>query len=323
MNTSLPLVSIITPCFNAEKTILETIDSVCKQEYPHIEHILIDDGSAISLIDIIPPKLAARCILLRQENKGVSHARNYGVSVATGDYLLMLDSDDLIDPTFLSKAIKIHQKYPETSLVGCYVQTFGRIEEKHKITPFNLYEFHYLNTLFPSILLLKKQDFEAVNGYDTALKVCEDWDLYLKIVQQRPKVHIIPEYLFFYRKHHQRGSLTDQMGSSTDLVYQSYQRIQSNQQFFFEETKISIISLAFSILKIDKRIKKGMLNISMLLITSIGVNLLNIIFNTHFLGIFGLALMIFALLHLFSIKKKIFQLKHEAFRKDWFEKNKS
>ena len=94
-----PKISIITPLFKAEKYIGATIESIQKQTYSHYEHIIIDDCSPDNSYAIAEEyaKKDSRIILLRNENNSrVAFTRNRGLSVATGDYILFLDSDDLL-----------------------------------------------------------------------------------------------------------------------------------------------------------------------------------------------------------------------------------
>ena len=91
-----PLISIIIPCFNAEKTLEKCLESVVQQSYANLEIIIIDDGSTdeTSLIYNKFQSNDERILVLKQQNSGVSKARNTGVKAATGDYICFVDSDD-------------------------------------------------------------------------------------------------------------------------------------------------------------------------------------------------------------------------------------
>ena len=101
------LVSIITPCYNGEKYISETIESVLAQTYLDWEMIIIDDGSKDSSAEIIRRYCARddRIILLQQPNAGSAAARNNGIGHAEGQYIALLDADDIWLPDFLKKQI--------------------------------------------------------------------------------------------------------------------------------------------------------------------------------------------------------------------------
>ena len=102
------LVSIITPCYNGEKYIAQTIRSVLEQTYENWEMLIVDDGSSDGSADIIRSFSEAdpRIRLLQQENTGSAAARNAGIRAARGRYLALLDADDLWEPEFLSRQLE-------------------------------------------------------------------------------------------------------------------------------------------------------------------------------------------------------------------------
>ena len=100
-----PLISIIIPCFNAEKTLENCLQSVVQQSYANLEIIIIDDGSTdeTSLIYNKFQSNDERILVLKQQNSGVSKARNTGVKAATGDYICFVDSDDWAELNYCSE----------------------------------------------------------------------------------------------------------------------------------------------------------------------------------------------------------------------------
>ena len=103
-----PLVSIVIPAFNAEKSIYTCLESVCHQLYKNIEIIVINDGSEDNTLEIIQnyAKLDSRIIIIDQQNLGVSSARNAGINKSRGEYIGFVDSDDTISEEFVSKLIE-------------------------------------------------------------------------------------------------------------------------------------------------------------------------------------------------------------------------
>ena len=99
------MVSIIIPCFNSANYIKETIGSVLAQTYQHFEIIVINDGSTDNSSSIIKTIKDDRIHLVEQENQGVSSSRNKGIAMAKGEFIVFLDSDDLLPPSFLEKRI--------------------------------------------------------------------------------------------------------------------------------------------------------------------------------------------------------------------------
>ena len=113
-------VSVIIPTYNAENTILKCINSIVKQTYKKIEIIIIDDGSTDSTLNKLNDlaKNDDRIIIKKQRNSGVSVARNNGINIASGDYILFVDSDDWLEKTMIEKMIITAQK-ENTDIVRC------------------------------------------------------------------------------------------------------------------------------------------------------------------------------------------------------------
>ncbi|MBR2427204.1 MAG: glycosyltransferase family 2 protein, partial [Lentisphaeria bacterium] len=122
------LVSIITPAYNAERFMAETLESVLNQTYPLWELLVIDDGSKDSTPDILKKyaEKDSRIIPIRQENAGSSAARNNGIRQAKGRYIVLLDADDLWEPEFLEKQLKFMK---EKNALLVY-SSFKRINEQ-------------------------------------------------------------------------------------------------------------------------------------------------------------------------------------------------
>jgi glycosyltransferase involved in cell wall biosynthesis len=99
-------VSVIVPVYNAEEYIGNTLDSIINQDFNSFELIIIDDGSTDKSMEIINKKLSLSAMdykVIRQENSGVSSARNRGIDEASGDYLVFIDADDYVTGNHLSE----------------------------------------------------------------------------------------------------------------------------------------------------------------------------------------------------------------------------
>ena len=117
------LVSVITPVYNAEKTIERCIKSIIEQTYRTFEFILVDDGSTDSSYFICDSLKNgdARIVLVHQENQGVSEARNTGLRKSKGEFIFFVDADDYIEPTFIENFMKYPHNYPYVA--GGYVDS--------------------------------------------------------------------------------------------------------------------------------------------------------------------------------------------------------
>ena len=126
------LISIIVPIYNSEKYLAECIESITKQTYKNIELILINDGSADNSQEICEEyaKKDNRIIVINQSNSGVSASRNKGIEMAKGDYILFIDSDDIIDKRYV-EILTIFNPNNKYSLNICKIEDF-QIEVKDK-----------------------------------------------------------------------------------------------------------------------------------------------------------------------------------------------
>lgn len=122
------LVSIITPCYNGEKYIVETIESVLSQTYKNWEMIIIDDGSKDSSAEIVKKyqEKDSRIRFLQQVNAGSAAARNNGIRHANGRYICLLDADDVWNPSFLTEQLDFMKKNDAV----CVFSSYDRINDK-------------------------------------------------------------------------------------------------------------------------------------------------------------------------------------------------
>ena len=123
MDDERPLVSVIIPAWNAEATLLETLQSAASQTYPNIEIIIIDDGSTDGTAAIARDFCAGepRARLVRQDNQGLSAARNRAVAESRGTWIAPLDADDLWHPTTVEKQVgraRLRRSCPALSIAG-------------------------------------------------------------------------------------------------------------------------------------------------------------------------------------------------------------
>lgn len=121
------LVSIITPCYNGERYIAETIDSVLQQTYPNFEMIVVDDESKDNSAKLVRKyqQKDKRIKLLKQKNEGSAAARNNGIRYANGQYIALLDADDIWLPNFLENQINFMKR----NNTICVFSSYDRINE--------------------------------------------------------------------------------------------------------------------------------------------------------------------------------------------------
>ena len=220
-----PLVSIIVPIYNSEKSVKRTIESLLKQTYPNLEFILVDDGSTDNSGKIIDEfrKKDARIITVHQANQGQSGARNAGVRIAKGDFVSFVDSDDTIAPDFVLKLVNAIGE--ENSLAVCgmsyhrvkqnttnavYTKPVRKIKKNESIKAYILYllaidgrMYSATNKLFKRELIIKN-DLKFPEG----LFFGEDTRFVLSYVKvMEGEIAFVPEALYTYNS----GSETSTM----------------------------------------------------------------------------------------------------------------
>ena len=194
-----PIASVIIPVYNGEKYIMETIDSVKQQTYPHVEIIVVDDGSTDRTRELAEPAVS---LYIHQKNKGVAAARNTGIQVATGDYLAFIDADDKWDETKLEKQIDFMEANPQVSYSFTNHTLF--LDENMEIFPEWIrpdYKENELTGYIPSSLVVRRGDFEKIGAFNEALKTGEDSDWFLRARDFGFKMAVIPENLLLKRIH--------------------------------------------------------------------------------------------------------------------------
>ncbi|EKT2069399.1 glycosyltransferase family 2 protein [Flavobacterium psychrophilum] len=206
------LVSIIIPVYNQEQFLSETVQAVVNQTYANWECILVNDGSTDGSVLILARTLAKdnRFSCINSENKGVSHARNLGLQQAKGEYVLFLDGDDLIHPEKLQQAIAGFQENASLSIVfntTNYFQdtiqnTLYPIKIKTQLLNFNDLLLYWGEKIIIPIhsAIIKKSLFEGIE-FNGDLTAQEDWLVWLRLFQKKPKVLVLDTVLSYYRKH--------------------------------------------------------------------------------------------------------------------------
>ena len=215
------LVSVIIPVYKVEKYIAATVQSVLAQTYKNFELLIIDDGSPDKSIEICQQFIDSRIKIIRQENRGVAAARNTGIRHAQGDYIALLDADDLWLPDKLEKHV---EHLENNSNVGVSFSRSAFIDEEDK--PLGIYQMSKLKDITPldllcrtpigngSVAVIRKEVFQAIafedNLYGTTeefyfdddrqLHPSEDVECWLRIALKSDlEIEGIPEALTLYR----------------------------------------------------------------------------------------------------------------------------
>jgi len=150
--------TVIIPCYNDGAFIQETIDSVNAQSIQTLEIIIVDDASTDreTLETLKNLKQDNLTVFFSEMNEGPSVARNKGIIKALGKYILPLDADDKIDPTYIEKAQKVLDENSKIGIVYCEAKLFGEKNEKWELPPFSFPEILVSNMIFATALFRKE-----------------------------------------------------------------------------------------------------------------------------------------------------------------------
>ena len=205
----IPLVSIITPYYNVGEVFWETVRCIQRMSYQHLEWIIVDDGStnpeSLAQLD----RLAAtdtRVKVVHQTNQGPAAARNHAVRLARGRYLLQLDADDLVEPTFVEKALWLMETQPQFAACSAHNVTFG-VRSFLWNHGFQSYQHNLTKENFvTSQAMIRRDAYLRAGGNDESIvHGHEDWDFWLNLADAGYWGYTIPEYLTWYRTwHHSR-----------------------------------------------------------------------------------------------------------------------
>jgi glycosyltransferase involved in cell wall biosynthesis len=201
-----PLISIVIPAYNAERTILETIASVQEQTFSDFEIILINDGSTDRTLELLQTVQDDRLKIFSYENGGLPIARNRGISHSAGEFIAFIDADDLWTPDKLELQLAALQQHPEAGVA--YSWTYFKFDKEEYSYADNSTFFEgnvYADLLIRNFLhngsnpLIRKEAIESVGLFDPTLKSCEDWDYYLRLAAIWSFV-LVPKPQIIYRQ---------------------------------------------------------------------------------------------------------------------------
>lgn len=197
-------VSIVIPSYNHARYLGDAIQSVLKQKYRDYEIIVVDDGSTDHTRQVVE-EFGEAVRYIWQENRGLSGARNTGIRAANGEYIGLLDADDVYLDHYLSTLVPILDANPDAAAVYC---GFQFVDEKkqplpqvgNRVVPPEQFYAALIdgNFIIAQCMLVRRSCYEQVGPFDEKLRACEDWDMWLRIARGH-KVLGMPEILTWYR----------------------------------------------------------------------------------------------------------------------------
>ena len=192
-------VAVVIPCFNLGPTLEEALASIRAQSHPAAELIVVDDGSDDLQTRARLSRLSGDGIrVVRTENRGVAAARNLGVSLTSAPYIVLLDADDALEPSYIERLAGVLDQSATVDFVTCALQAFG--DADYVWTP---PECSWVQTLArggPHIsTMFRRTLWRALQGFDSSLDGYEDMDFWLSALERRHVGVVLPEPLLRYR----------------------------------------------------------------------------------------------------------------------------
>lgn len=227
--------SVVIPLYNKASYVAKAIESVLLQTFSDYELIVVDDGSSDGSDNIALETIGNRgnCRLMRQENAGVSVARNNGVVASRGEYLCFLDADDWWEPSFLEEMSKICREFPEAGIYGVnydlVYETKTRVSpvgvepgfEKGYINYFQVYAKTMAMPLCTGSVCIPRTVFDEAEGFPQGIRLGEDFMLWARIALKH-RVVFLNKPLFHYNqnvKDVSRGTHKKQYDPDTFMTF--------------------------------------------------------------------------------------------------------
>ncbi len=206
---------MVIPTYNRGWILKDAVDSVLGQDFTDFELIVVDDGSTDNtreILDSCPDSYMDKIIVLRQNNKGVSSARNKGITHSSGRFIAFLDSDDLWLPKKLSTQIDFFDSKKEALICQTdeiWIKNGIRVNPKirHKKFSGDIFSRSLdLCLVSPSAVMIKRSLFDEIGLFDESLYSCEDYDLWLRISSRHPVFFIDHPHIIKRGGHHDQLS---------------------------------------------------------------------------------------------------------------------
>ncbi|MBD2430239.1 MULTISPECIES: glycosyltransferase [Fischerella] len=200
-----PVISVIIPTYNSEKTIRHTIESVLQQNFSDFELIIINDGSTDSTLEVISHFQDSRIKVFSFDNAGGNVSRNRGLKQAIGEFVSFLDADDLWTPDKLESQLNALKANPQVAVAYSwtdYIDEQGKflLSGTHITANGNVYEQLLVSNFLEngSNPLIRREALVELGGFDESLTAAQDWDMWLRLAQNFNFI-AVPRVQILYR----------------------------------------------------------------------------------------------------------------------------
>ena len=206
MSDERPKVSVIIPVYNGSTCIREAVDSALAQDFKNFEVVVADDGSTDDTASLLL-SYGDKIRVLKFEHRGISATRNAAIAVSLGEYIALLDSDDLWEPEKLGLQVAYLNEHDDCGLVYSYSSNFTNKDEgavsvimKTDFEGLCFKDMFLKGGLVNSTIMYRRGVFDSVGGYDESIAAMEDYELNLRIAREH-KIGRVPQRLTRRRIH--------------------------------------------------------------------------------------------------------------------------
>lgn len=205
MNSNSPFVTVLLPAYNAEKYLIQSIDSILNQTYSNFEFLVINDGSSDSTEDIILSYTDSRIRYVKNDmNCRLIANLNRGIEMANGKYIVRMDADDISMPTRISEQVEFMENNEEFAVAGSWVEEIPsekKINFETNPSKLKLLMLFSCRINHPSVIMRTSFLKENNLKYNSQALHAEDYALWLDIYRSGGKIGMVPSYLLQYRTH--------------------------------------------------------------------------------------------------------------------------
>lgn len=249
---SKPTISVVIPLYNKQREIASAVRSALAQSYPPVEIIVVDDGSTDGGADAVRAIASPLVRLISQPNAGVSAARNHGIGESTGEYIALLDADDVWEPGFLAEIASLIGEFPGC---GLYCTAFDIVSDDGIYPAQTPSERGIVGNFFrdsahryiaiPSASCIPRRVFDTVGLFPEGMKIGEDLHLWIRIARRYP-VCFSPERLVRYSR---VASNRSAAGYTPELTVHSFEELYDAESSAEEQEFIARAALGKALIQ--------------------------------------------------------------------------
>jgi len=264
----MPIVSVVIPVYNGEKTIRETIDCVLNQSLSDFELLVINDGSKDSTLEIVSKIQDPRLNVFSYPNAGLAATRNRGISLASSDYISFIDADDLWTPDKLEAQLKALQENPQAAVAYSWTDCIDESSQfLRKGGYLTVNGDVYSQLLVVDFLesgsnpLFRKQALIEVGGFDESLTAAEDWDILLRLAARYPFVAVpSPQILYRVSPTSMSANVERQEATCLKVLERAYTQAPASLQYLKKYSMANLYKyLTYKVLEGTPERNKGLI----------------------------------------------------------------